>query len=204
MGGHAPFSFRLFAQLIADQRVFAVHQYRLLHLGQLLYAFEELPVVNVAEVIVNPAIAAGRDEAFEPHHAHFIQLVQPVKVIGDQAAKLRGIDGQLAFRGVEFQLNGLSIDGCWQLVQRHFDHRSDAAFCRRAGARFVSFPVGTARLRDVRMRIDHPRRNDQPRGIHDLLRVPQVFTDSGNFAVSNRDIDHPGFVFQNDGAVFND
>ena len=90
---HAALSFCFFAELIADQRIFTVHQHGLLHFGQLLRAFEKLPVVNVAEVVVDPAIAAGGDKAFEAHHAHFIQLMQAVQIIGNQAAKLRGVDG---------------------------------------------------------------------------------------------------------------
>ena len=88
-----------------------MHQHGLLHFGQLLYAFEELPIVDVAEVVIDPAVTAGGDEAFESHHSHFIQLMQSVEVIRDQAAKLRGIDGQFAFRRVEFQLNGLPVNG---------------------------------------------------------------------------------------------
>ena len=56
----------------------------------------------------------------------------------------------------------------------------------------------------MRMRIDHARRNDQTRGIHDLLRLAQVLTNSSDFTVVHRDIDYPGFVFQNNSAVFND
>ena len=105
MGSYATFTFRFFAQCITDQCVFAVHQHRLPQFAQLLRTFEELPVVYITEVVVDTAIATGRNEAFEADNAHFIQLMQTVDVVRHQATELCRIDSQLAFSGIELQFN---------------------------------------------------------------------------------------------------
>ena len=105
MGSYATFTFRFFAQCITDQCVFAVHQHRLPQFAQLLRTFEELPVIDVTEVVVDTAIATGRNEAFEADNAHFIQLMQTVDVVRHQATELCRIDSQLAFSGIELQFN---------------------------------------------------------------------------------------------------
>ena len=105
MCGYATFTFRFFAQFVTDQRVFAVHQHRLSQFAQLLRTFEELPVIDVTEVVVDTAIATGCDEAFEADNAHFIQLMQTVDVVRHQATELRRIDSQLAFGGIKLQFN---------------------------------------------------------------------------------------------------
>ena len=105
MGSYATFTLRFFAQCVTDQRVFAVHQHWLAQFAQLLRAFEELPVIDVTEVVVDTAIATGRNEAFETDNTHFIQLMQTVNVVRHQATELCRIDSQLSFSGIELQFN---------------------------------------------------------------------------------------------------
>ena len=110
MRRHAAFAFSFLAKLIADERIFAMHQYRLSHFSQLLRAFVELPVVNITEIIIDTAVTAGGNKAFEADNTDLIQLgKQAIEVIRDQTAKLRSIDGQLAFCRIKFQFNGFTI-----------------------------------------------------------------------------------------------
>lgn len=80
MRRYATFAFSFFAQLIANQSIFAMYQYRLVHLSQFLRAFVKLPVINVAKIIIDATIAAGGDKALEADNAHFVQLMQPIQL----------------------------------------------------------------------------------------------------------------------------
>ena len=153
----ATFAFSFLTKLVTDERVFAMHQYRLIHFRQLLRAFVELPVVHIAEIIIDTAVTAGGNKAFKANDTDVIQFVQTIEVVRNQPPKLRGINGQLAFSRIKFQFDGFTIHRCWQLVEGHFDHRGDTAFCRGTRPCLISFPMGTTWLRDMGMRINHTR-----------------------------------------------
>ncbi len=172
-----------------------MYQYRLVHLSQFLRAFVKLPVINVAKIIIDATIAAGGDKALEADNAHFVQLMQPIQVIRDQTAQLRGVDGQFTFCRVKLEFNRLTIDRRRQLIERHLNHRGNTAFRRRARTGFIAFPVGTARFRNVGMRVNHARRNDQSRRIQHIFRFPQVLANRGDFSALDGDIDNSRFVF---------
>ncbi len=79
MRRYATFAFSFLAQLIANQSIFAMYQYRL-SISPILRAFVKLPVINVAKIIIDATIAAGGDKALEADNAHFVQLMKPIQL----------------------------------------------------------------------------------------------------------------------------
>ena len=98
-------------------------------------------------------------KAFEPTHAGGCEGFNVIFIIVDHSAPCRPIHAAFAARGRTLRFKCRDRRGRRKAVQRHIDQQRVSA-CRRGSCRgFESFPLRTAGIVDVHVRIDKSRKN---------------------------------------------
>ena len=122
------------------------------------------------------AIDAGIDQkAFEPRHSSSRESFDVVLIIVDHSAPSRPIDAAPAFCGCTLSLKRSDRRSRGKAVQRHVDQQRIASRRRCACRCFEAFPLRTARIVDMHVGIDQPRKNGRVAEIMDFATVAQVF-----------------------------
>src|SRR6267378_4443770 len=141
--------------------------------------------VGHAGKVVNAAVT---QEGFEPYHTPVVEVLEVLKVVGDKTTPKPKVHERLPRGDSELRVKRRDGGRGRMGVERHLEHRGDAARRRPARPGFPALPVGATGLVEVNVGIHDARQHDEARGVDDLFGVAHFAPDGTDDSAGNGDI----------------
>ena len=132
--------------------------------------------------------AAVTHERFEADDAPLVEDLEVVEVVGNEAAPQAEIDEGFLRRDRELLIKGCGSRRRGMGVEGHLEHGRHAPGGRTARTGLPTFPIVTARLIEVDVRVDDTRKHHQISRVDGFVTIPHFTPDCRDGAVEDRDV----------------